>query len=257
MRNHMIFVLACLFIATMALADDSLRTERVQFEKGKSDAAIQGKIRGYETAQYLLWAGAGQTMAISLETSHAATYFNVFAPGTQPGRDAAMFIGETGGKSFEGKLTIPGDYIIQVFMMRSSGRRNETAQYTLKIRIEGTADPSAKGPETGPWPNDTNASGDLPCSTGGKELNLLCPFRVKRNTYGATIWTIKPGETRDPKQLKFEELRVLYFENFDNNPNWSTTDSSKVSGKREDDNWIVTIGDGERYWIPDAAIYGG
>jgi len=257
MKNSIITIFACLVIAMVSLADETPRTERVQFEKGKSEATIKSKIRGYEEADYLLWAGAGQTMDISLVTSHSATYFNVFAPGMKPGRDAAFFIGETGGKHFNGKLTIPGDYIVQVFMMRSAARRNETAQYTVNVRILGVADRSVKSPEPGPWPVDTDASGDLPCSKGGKDLDLHCPFKVKRNSYGATIWAIKPGETRDPKEMQLEDLRTLYFEKLDNKVNFSTNDSSKASWEREDDNWIVTVGEHERYWILDAVIYGG
>jgi hypothetical protein len=253
---RLVFILSLVFVTTVA-AEDEVRTERVQFEKGKSEAVISGKIRGYESVEYLLTAGAGQTMEASLETKHGATYFNVWAPGTQPGRDSALFVGETGGNRFEGKLSIPGDYMIQVYMMRSAARRNETSQYTLKVKITGTPDPGVKAPEVGPWPADTSASGNLPCSNGGNSLDLQCAFKVKRNTFGATIWMMKPGETRDPKQMKVEDLRTLYFEKVGDKATWTTSDSTKPAWKRVDDNWIVTIGDVESYKIPDAVIYGG
>ena len=257
MRNCFVFVFAFLISFTALAADQNARTERVEFAKGKSEATITGKIRGYEEVDYLIHAGAGQTMEVSMKTSHGATNFNVFAPGTKPGRDAAIFGGETGGRQFKGKLTVAGDYMVQVYMMRSAARRNETAQYTLSFHIEGVAEAGGKAPEAGPWPVDTDASGNLPCSKGGKDLDLQCPFRVKRNTYGATIWTIKPGETRDQKDLQFEDLRTLYFEKMENKASFSVNDSSKVSWSREGDDWIVTVGDHERYRIPDAAIYGG
>ncbi|HSE40229.1 MAG TPA: META domain-containing protein [Acidobacteriota bacterium] len=246
-----------IIVVTTLVAEENQPAKRLQFEKGKNETTVQGKIQGYDTAEYLIQAGAAQTIDVTLQTKHSATYFNVFAPGAQPGRDAALFAGEIGGQHFQGKLTIAGDYLVQIYMMRSAARRKETAQFTLNIRIEGTADFSAKSPEVGPWPIDTDASGDLPCSTDGKNLNLQCPFRVKRNTYGATIWTIKPGETRDLKQLKFEDLRVLYFEKMDNKENFSVKGSSKVSWERAEDNWIVTVADHECYKIPDTVIHGG
>jgi len=256
MRN-LAFYFAAMVLVTVPVAGQGPKTQRLQFDKGQSEAQIQGTIQGYQTAGYLLQAAAGQTMTVSLETQHTATYFNIFAPGSQPGRDQALFIGETGGMSFEGKLTIPGDYLIQVYMMRSAARRKETAAYALNVRTEGTADPSAPGPKAGPWPVDTDASGDLSCSTGGMELDRQCPFRVKRNTYGATIWVTHPGELRDPEQMTFEDLRTVYFEKVGSDKeSFSTNDASEVTWQRENDNWIVTIGD-ERYRIPDAVVYGG
>lgn len=249
-------VLVLALAALPALAGE-FRTERVQFARGGSAATIQGQLHGDETVEYLLGAGAGQTLEITLETAHGATYFNVFAPGAEPGRDAALFIGETGGKRFAGKLPSPGDYRVQVYMMRSAARRNETAAYKLEIAIVGVPNRSAKAPESGPWPVETDASGDLPCSTGGETLDLRCPFRVKRNSFGATLWVIRPGETRDPKLLKFDDLRVLAFEKLDGQEKFTVNGAEEVSWKRDDDNWIVTVGDRERFWIPDAAIWGG
>ncbi|MDQ1349046.1 MAG: hypothetical protein QG573_2424 [Acidobacteriota bacterium] len=254
------FALLCLGTAgglAPAGAEEGVRKERVQFARGESAATLAGEIHGWGTVEYQLGAGAGQTMTVSLETADSATYFNVFAPGAEAGRDAALFAGQTGGSRFEGKLPYPGDYRIEVFMMRSAARRAEHASYKLTVRIEGTPDPTVKAPARGPWPVDTDASGDLPCSTGGETLDLQCPFRVKRNRYGATLWVVRAGETREAKSLTSGALRVLYFESLDGKAGFTTNDAGAIGARRVDDSWIVTVGERELYWIPDAAIWGG
>jgi hypothetical protein len=65
----------------MALAQGDTRTERIQFKKGESSAAVTGHIKGYQSVDYLVGARKGQTANISLATKHTATYFNILAPG--------------------------------------------------------------------------------------------------------------------------------------------------------------------------------
>ncbi|WP_160153239.1 DNA breaking-rejoining protein [Microbulbifer sp. ALW1] len=117
------------------LADDS-RTETLQFAKGATGTSVTSSITGYQTVNYKVTARAGQWMDVKLQTSHSATYFNVFAPGTGPG-DAAIFIGSTTGNHFATELPANGTYTIQVYMMRSAARRNETADYKLRVDIDG------------------------------------------------------------------------------------------------------------------------
>ena len=53
----------------------------------------------------------------------------------KPGKDNALLIGSTIG--FKGELTLPvdGDYIIQVYQMRNSARKNKTVKYTLDLEL--------------------------------------------------------------------------------------------------------------------------
>jgi len=131
----MVGLTLCLVGAPLA-ADDEIHEERVEFAAGESGASVEGSIVGYGSAQYTLGAAAGQTMRVELMTEHTATYFNVWAPGTKPGEDAAMFIGSTSGSEFEGELPEDGDYMVQVYMMRSAARRDEQADFTLEFEIE-------------------------------------------------------------------------------------------------------------------------
>lgn len=135
MKLILFSIAICLaLISHSSFADDS-RDENVQFAPNASSTAIKETITGYETVNYKLDAKTGQLMEVDLKTDNTATYFNIFVPGKGPG-DEAMFIGSINGSHYEGTLPADGTYTVQVYMMRSAARRNETANYTLEFSIE-------------------------------------------------------------------------------------------------------------------------
>ena len=121
-------------LTSLAWSDES-RTETLQFAKGATGTAVTSSITGYNTVNYKVTAKAGQQMVVKLSTNHTATYFNVYAPGSGPG-DAAIFIGSTSGGRFATTLPDSGTYTIQVYMMRSAARRNESAEFKLRVDID-------------------------------------------------------------------------------------------------------------------------
>lgn len=106
-------------------------TTRIRFDPGAEAAAFAGRVAGYEGASYLLGARAGQTITVEMETSNASAAFNV----TAPGAGTAMFIGSIAGLAFTGVLPETGDYRIDVYLMRNAARRDETADYSLRVAI--------------------------------------------------------------------------------------------------------------------------
>jgi hypothetical protein len=46
-----------------------------------------------------------------------------------------MFIGSTSGNEFAGNLPATGNYVVEVYMMRSAARRNETCRYSVTFEI--------------------------------------------------------------------------------------------------------------------------
>ena len=116
-----------------SLADD-IRTEKVQFDAGESQATVEGSIKGYETVDYVLGASGGQTMTVNMQTDNLSSYFNILAPGEA---DVAFFVGSTSGNSYSGALPDSGDYKVRVYMMRNAARRDEVANYSLDIAIAG------------------------------------------------------------------------------------------------------------------------
>jgi hypothetical protein len=139
MNRLVIGLVTAVWIILVALnvqAAEDIRQVPVHFKKGASQATIQGQIKGRQTTDYVLRARAGQTMTVNLKTKHPAADFNVLPPES----DEAIFIGQEAGEHFEGKLPKDGDYRVRVYLVRAAGRRNESAKYTLSVKVtEGEA----------------------------------------------------------------------------------------------------------------------
>lgn len=145
-KNRLIMgLVTAAWIALLVLnlhAAEGIRKVPVHFKKGASQASIQGHIKGRETIDYVLRAGAGQTITVNLKTSHPAAYFNVLPPGSS---NEAIFIGQVAGPHFEGKLPENGDYTIRVYLIPAAARRNESANYTLTVKVTGGAEAASPG----------------------------------------------------------------------------------------------------------------
>ena len=131
-RKLRVLVVALALTTPLAAAD---RTEHVQFAQGTSSKVIKGTIKGYDGVQYVVGAKAGQTMTVSLKTSNGANQFNIWAPGKTPGNDEALFVGGTNGNKAKIKLPSDGDYVVQVYLMRSVARRGTPVNYTLTVTV--------------------------------------------------------------------------------------------------------------------------
>ena len=104
-------------------AADATRKETVQFAKGSSEATIKGVLKGDQTVDYRVRAGAGQTLTVALKGSNAQNYFNVLPPGSA---DVAMFVGQDGG-GYKGVLPTDGDYTVRVYLMRPAAGATRAA----------------------------------------------------------------------------------------------------------------------------------
>lgn len=234
----------------IALAQDGIRTERVQFQSGRSGTTITDTIIGRESVSYILGARAGQTMTIALDPSNLATYFNVYAPGNGPGDEALANSGMTGAMTpdlnrFVGRLPVSGDYTVSVYMVRSAARRNERSDYTLDVAITAGSAGGASQYDALVAGTNFNATGEIPCARYMGQPMASCRFGVIRRGDGdATVQVFWPdgGE------------RFIYFES------GAATSSDSAAGiyseKRSDLN-MVSIGTDERFAIPDAVIFGG
>ena len=235
-----------LFAALAAIAQSAIRTERIQFKRGESSAAVKASITGYEIVDYVLGARQGQSLTVSMTTDNAGSYFNILAPGEN---EVAMFNSSMGENRYLGILPKSGDYKIRVYMMRSAARRNEVANYRLEMTITGASDRSASSGGDAKVPGTKyHATGNLPCSMGGGQPTGSCPFGVTREGNGNGMVTVTKPDGR---------TRTIFFEKGKaTGADVSEADPGEFSASRERDLTIVRIGN-ERYEIPDAVIYGG
>ena len=125
-------VLASL-LATAVAAADQVRRERVEFPDGSGTAKVEGTVKGYESVEYQVTAGAGQQLTIALTSDNASTYYNLYAPGDIPGESTAVHIAARDGLDYQGALEATGDYTIQLFLIRAAARRAEESAYTLSV----------------------------------------------------------------------------------------------------------------------------
>lgn len=241
-----------LLAVSSGLGQDRIRSERVRFERGATSAVVESSITGYDIVDYVLGAGEGQYMNVSMATDNTASYFNILAPGED---EVAMFNGSLGENQYEGRLPESGDYKVRVYMMRSAARRNEVANFRLEMIIaagddandsDDTADAedAASGPE-----GDFDATGQIPCAQAAGQPMGPCKFGVSRDGGGtATVVVTKPdGRTR----------AIFFVDGTANSADASQAEGDlEFTASREGDLTIVRVGE-ERYEIPDAAVYGG
>lgn len=230
-----------LWFLTLALclvpaASAASQTRPVQFTKGTSSATIKGSVKGFDTRDYTLRAGAGQTMTVSMKATNEGAYFNVLPPGS---KDLAIHIGSVNGNDWTGTLDKAGAYTIRVYLMRNEARRGAKADYTLNVGISGAvASVDAKVPGT-----KFNATGQVSC-TMGTEAPKQCPFGVIRSGPGqAEIHITPPGGMQ--RTLKFSGKQV------------TAPGSQSVKSGMQGDEWTIEVNDFERYRIPEAVINGG
>ncbi|ENV92694.1 hypothetical protein F937_02093 [Acinetobacter calcoaceticus ANC 3680] len=109
--------------------------QKVNFLQGSTHLTLTGKFQGYDDVKYRISAKNGQILRFNINSLGNLAYVNIFAPGKKLGKDNALLIGSTVG--FKGELTLPvdGDYIIQVYQMRNSARKNKTVKYSLDIEL--------------------------------------------------------------------------------------------------------------------------
>lgn len=232
-------------IPAVSLAQSAIKSQRVQFARGASSATIKGTIKGSQTLDYVIGARAGQTMTVNLKTAHTATYFNVLPPGSN---DVAIHVGSTAGNSFKGNLAAGGDYKVRVYMMRSAARRNEVANYTLVVGVTGrpAAKPSAPASTDAKVPGTPyHATTTVPCRSAAGQPMGSCMAGVIRKPGGqATVHLDTPdgGE------------RYIYFTG---TKATSSNASAPLRVQRQGDVSIISIGQYERYDIPDMLIVGG
>jgi hypothetical protein len=236
-----------LFAFSSTAAEQTNRTERVQLKKGATSVVIKGQVKGSGDVDYLVRAGAGQTITVSLKVSNRSNYFNVLPPGS---KDVAMYAGQT-GKDFKGVLPTDGDYTIRVYLIRAAARRNESSKYTLTVSVTGKAlepTPSSKDAIIPGTPY--HASAKITCVPYIEKFRdkkqQECEAFVIRRGFDGTATVEIPQENSIPRSILFVKGKPV-----------ASDSPYPVTSSRKDDRTIVVFDADERYEIPDAFIFGG
>ena len=235
------------FGAVPAHAQDEIRSERVQFKKGAASAVVKGRLKGYASVDYLVRAGAGQTIAVSLKPSNRSTYFNLLPPGS---KDVAMYAAQT-GEDYTGILPADGDYAIRVYLVRAAARRNESSDYTLTVGVTGKPLAPLPASRDALVPGTAfHATAQIACvpylETFREKKARTCEAGVTRRGFDGTATVEIPQEGSVARRILFVKGKPV-----------ASDSPSPLTSSRQGDVTTVTFDTGERYEIPDALVSGG
>lgn len=106
---------------------NSSTSQRVSFAPGTSAANVGGNAQGFQVREYVLNAGAGQTMFTELLANSAALRVQVVSP---TGRSLYL-----GGGNWSGRLPVAGDYRVRVSQLANAARQGNTSDFSLTVGI--------------------------------------------------------------------------------------------------------------------------
>ncbi|MFO1060853.1 MAG: hypothetical protein U1E53_28250 [Dongiaceae bacterium] len=198
-------VAVCALAALPALA--AHKTEAVRFKAGTSAATLSGRIKGEDSIDYTLRAGAGQAMSVTFAPDNKSCYFNLYPPG---GGSAAIHIGASAGNAFAGTLPAAGNYRAQVYLHRNAARRNETCTFQITFEITGAAAAPAKISDLGGMASAKAA--DTLAARGFRQVDSIASGQT---TYGI-YWN---SRTRQCIQLTNADERVVDASDIHEHPN--------------------------------------
>ena len=249
MRRAAWIIAALGLLGVMPALAETVHRERVHFEHGTTGTTIRDRIAGGDSVEYSLGVRAGQTLRVTLEDRRGTLAFNVFAPGAVPGRDAALFIGSTGGNQAELHLAASGDHMIQVYQVRAAARRGERAEFSLRIAVTGGGAAAAPVTDARVAGTPFHATGTIPCARAAGQPMAQCRFGVVRHGAGTAEVTIlwPDGGSR---VIGFTGGRPTAF-------GLTAADGAARPEVRKDDD-LFRIGIGaQRFEIPEAVVSGG
>jgi hypothetical protein len=225
----------------MALPAHAQQTTNVTFAKGASSATLKGSIKGDQDHSYLVDARAGQKMTVTLTSTKGGAEMNVWAPG----QDTALSLGAVDPYNVTIELPTTGRYKVQVYQMRASARRGETANYTLVIGITGGATDVAPSHDALVPGTKYHATAEISCVTTPGGTPGACKAGVIRKGGGNAAIEM---ETPDGGQ------RTIFFTG---GKATGSNANAKMTATKTDDITTVRIGEAEIYQIPDAFVFGG
>jgi hypothetical protein len=215
----------------------------IQFAAGASSATVTGTLVGDGTVDHTVRAGAGQTLAVTLESAGSRPDFNVLPPGSE---DVAFFnSGTSGTASYTGVLADDGTYAVRIYLNRAAARRKEKASYTLTVRVTGTALPALPAAKDALVPGTRfHAAADIPCTPPYASPTQCAAGVVRRGRDGTGTVEISSGG-RVIRRLLFVAGKVT-----------ASDATDPVTLTRKADLLTVAVGD-ERYSFPDVLLTGG
>lgn len=229
--------------AWSAAPDNDRRVLPIKFAKGQSATTLKGRIAGQRYIDYTLQAGAGQSLSVSLESANRSLYFNLLPPGS---KDVAMARGEMRDNRFSGVLPDDGKYTVRVFLVRAAARRGSTADYSLKVGVDGTAlkpipaarDALVKGTRF-------HATATTACAPAYSQVRECAAGVVRRGVDGTATVELRWGD-KGVRRILFVKGEAK-----------AADAEAAMKSTRNERGWLVEFDGGERFDIAEPLVYGG
>ena len=226
-----------------AAVDKERVVKPVPFAKGKRSAVIHDRVIGRQYIDYLLRAGAGETLTVRLKGSNRATYFNLLPPDSG---DIAMARGELLDNRFDGLLPDDGVYTIRVFLYRAAARRNEASDFTLSVGVTGTPLKPISAKIDAMLPGTHyHASTTVSCAPAYSKTRKCEALVVRRGIDGTATVELRWDGTW--------KRRILFVKG---EPKAADVPQA-MTFTRDERGWNVTFNGDEHFEIPEPLVYGG
>jgi hypothetical protein len=218
------------------------KDSRIDFPSGKSVATAKGRIRGYETASYLVRVRAGQKLLVSLAAKHPQLYFNVLHIGSQE----ALFVGSSSGNQMERVMPADGDYQVQVYFMRAAARRGSAGNFEISVRLTGEGlKPIAASQDALVAGTPFHATAKVACRVPYAPDVTTCDAGVVRRGLDASA-TVELRWSRGVRHILLVKGAVI-----------ASDSAQPTTSARSGDSTMVRIGEDETFEIPDPLLTGG
>lgn len=249
--NSLRSMLAALVLAgasSIAIAADSRIVRAIQFKPGQPSLELNGRVQGERFIDYRLPAGAGQQLKASLKTASSSLYFNLLPPGSD---GAAMHIGELAGAGLDRVLPDDGSYVLRVFLVRAVARRGSSADFTLSVSLNGQAlKPLAAKEDALVKGTRFHAQGSIACQlpyAAARECSAGVVRRGRDGTATVELRWATSGKSQGLRRILFVKGAAVSADSPD----------ALASSRNERGDYVIRLGDTERFDIPQALVTGG
>jgi hypothetical protein len=106
--------------------------QEISFAAGVTSKTLRGQLHGPCSSDFAVYAAAGQTLSVRLESVNPQSYFSL----TPPDTNVFMHVGQS-GDSFRSIVPADGDYKVRVDLMDPASHGNESSEFNLTIEISG------------------------------------------------------------------------------------------------------------------------
>jgi hypothetical protein len=133
-RQLLIAVALAVAAATPTVfSQDSEYRVRVTFDEGSTERSFDDTIGGFEEVSYVVPLRQGQSLFVSLASNNISNCFDIYAPNvTKP-----VYVGGDSGSTHRLLARTSGDYRVKVFLLRLAAREDQSAHYTLELKVAG------------------------------------------------------------------------------------------------------------------------